>query len=84
MQESTTNVCNILSISSDSEDSVVDALDDLADASLNVGLLPDVSDVLAALSDDDARILGADEGTERKDLGGRWRGFARVGSLGVC
>lgn len=48
----------------DGEDTVVDALDDLADASLDARLVPQVGDVLAALADDDAGFLGGDDCAE--------------------
>ena len=38
--------------------------DDLADAGFDAGDLAQFSHVLPALADDDASVLGADEGTE--------------------
>ena len=35
--------------------------DDLADASLYAGLIPQISNVFSCLADDDAGVLGADE-----------------------
>jgi hypothetical protein len=45
----------------DGEDAVVDALDDLADAGLDARLVPQVGDILSALADDDAGLLGGDD-----------------------
>lgn len=39
----------------------MDTGDDLADASLDAGLIPQVSNVFSCLPDDDASVLGADE-----------------------
>lgn len=55
-----------IAITGNGEDAVVDALDHLADASLDASLIAKVSDVFAALSDDDARLLGRDDGAERE------------------
>ena len=50
--------------SSDSEDTVVNAGDNLADASANTSLVAKVGDVLAGLANDHTGLLGSDDGTE--------------------
>ena len=42
----------------------MDTLDDLGDTGLDTGLITKIGDVLAGLADDDAGLLGGDEGTE--------------------
>ena len=53
-----------LNIAADGENTVMDTWDDLADAGFDAGDLAQFSHVLPALADDDASVLGADEGTE--------------------
>jgi hypothetical protein len=48
----------------DREDAVVDALDNLADAGAHARLVAQVSDVLARLADNDAGLLGRDNGAQ--------------------
>ena len=50
--------------SSNGEDTVVDAGDDLADASANTSLVAKVGDVLAGLANDHTGFLGSDDGAE--------------------
>lgn len=54
--------------SSDGEDTLVDARDDLADASLDTGLVTEIGNIFASLSDDDAGVLGADKSSESEDV----------------
>jgi hypothetical protein len=49
---------------SDGQDAVVDALNNLADAGAHTSLIAQVSDVLARLADDDSGLLGRDNGTQ--------------------
>jgi hypothetical protein len=49
-----------LAATSDGEDAVVNALDDLADAGFHASLVAQVCDVLPAFPNDDARFLGRD------------------------
>lgn len=53
-----------LAAASDGQDAVVDALNNLADASLDASLISEVGNVLATLADDDAGFLGGDDGAE--------------------
>ena len=53
--------------------------DDLADAGFDAGDLAQFSHVLPALADDDASVLGADEGTEGEDIAASWRRGTRHG-----
>ena len=55
---------DILDVAADAQHTLVNALDDLADTRLDAGLLAQVGYVLAALADDDAGLLGGDEGAE--------------------
>jgi hypothetical protein len=48
----------------DGQDAIVDALDDLGDASLDSSLVAEISNVLATLSDDDASFLGGHYSSE--------------------
>lgn len=48
------------------KDTVVDALDNLADAGAHTSLIAKVSDILASLAYDDAGFLGRDNGSERE------------------
>ena len=52
----------------------MNARDNFANASFYAGLLTEISDVLAAFSDDDASIFCADESTKSKCLLSRGRG----------
>lgn len=61
------------------ENTFMDTWDDLADASLDPSLFSEVGHVLARLSDDDAGVLCADEGTEGDFVVGRGRGRSGVG-----
>lgn len=56
----------------------MDAWNDFADASLDTGLVAELSNIFAALADDDAGVFCADEGTEGEDVlgGGRLGGGA--------
>lgn len=55
---------NGIAAAGDGEDSVMDALNNLADASLYAGLITEISDVLAALSNDDTGFLGGNNGAQ--------------------
>lgn len=44
------------------------ARDDLADASLDAGLVTEVGNIFASLSDDDAGVLGADKSSESENV----------------
>lgn len=66
-------LCNGLDIATHGEDTFVNARDDFADASFDTGLLTEVSNIFAALSDDDAGILCADKGAEGECFLGRRR-----------
>ncbi len=50
----------------DGEDAIMDALNDLADTGFHTSLVTEVSDVLAAFSNDDTSLLGGDDGAERQ------------------
>lgn len=50
--------------SSDSQDAVVDARDDLANAGADTSLVAQVSDILAGLANDDAGFLGGDDSAQ--------------------
>ncbi len=56
----------------------MDAGDDFADTSLDAGLLPEFSDVLACFADDDPSILGAHESTESQGVVPVGRGRTRL------
>lgn len=63
-------------VAGNGEDALVDARHHFGDASLDAGVLAEVSDVLALLADDDARIARADESPQRQRVargGGRRR-----------
>ena len=49
---------------SHSQHPLMNAGDDFADTSLDAGLFPEFSDILASFADDNPSVLGADEGTE--------------------
>lgn len=55
---------NGVATSGDGEDAVMDSLDDLGDASLDAGLVAEISDILAALANNDTGLLGRDNGAE--------------------
>ena len=66
------------------QDSVMYTGDDLADAGLDAGLIAKVGDVLAGLADDDAGLLGGDDGTKGQlRLGVLVVGLGRTGSVGA-
>lgn len=48
------------------EDTIMDTLDDLADAGLDSSLVAEVGDILAGLANDDASLLGGDNSAERQ------------------
>lgn len=76
------HLCDTLNGSRDGEDSLVDALDDLADPCLDACLVSDVRDILACFTDDDPSFLGADQGAKGETFvsgGGRGAGL-RSGS----
>ena len=60
-----THLGDILDLSGDAQNTVLYTLDDLADTSLDLVLVPDPSDGLSLLSDDDTGFLGADKRTDR-------------------
>lgn len=78
---------NGIAATSDGQDTVVDALDNLGDAGLDASLVAKVGDVLAALANDDTGFLGGDNGAEGKlGLGVlfvRLRGGLAVGTEAV-
>lgn len=49
---------------SDGQNAIVHAGDDLTDARPDAGLVSEVCDILAGLANDDASLLGSDNGTE--------------------
>lgn len=53
-----------ITATSDGENSIMDTLNDLADAGFHTGLVTKVSNVLAALSNNDTRFLGGNNGTQ--------------------
>lgn len=55
---------DILDVTADAQHALVDALNDLANASLDPGLLAQIGYVLTALADDDASLFRGDEGAE--------------------
>ena len=61
---------NSLDSTSDGEDTVVDTLDHLGDASLDTGLIAEIGNVLASLADNDTSLLGRDEGTKGQGSSG--------------
>jgi hypothetical protein len=58
-----THLGDILDLPSDAQNSVLYALDDLADPSLDLVLVPDPRDGLSLLTDDDSSLLGTDKST---------------------
>ena len=58
-----THLGDVLDLPSDAQNSVLYALYDLADPSLDLVLVPDPRDGLSLLTDDDAGLLGADQST---------------------
>lgn len=56
-------LCDSLDEARDGEHTFVHAGDDLADAGLDTGLVAQVGDIFASLADDNASVLGADQGT---------------------
>lgn len=66
-----THLGNVFHGATDAEHALVDTLDNLADAGLDAGLFTQVGDVLPALADDDAGLLGGDEGAEGQSVGFR-------------
>lgn len=44
------------------------ARNDLADARFDAGLVAEISNIFASLSDDDASVLGADKSPESEDV----------------
>ena len=71
--------CNAFDGPAHGEHSLVHAGDDLADPCFHSGLVSEIGDVLARLSDDDPRLLGADERAEGEHIVvyGRSRAGAR-------
>lgn len=71
----------------DGEDSIMDALNDLANTSLDASLVTEVGNVLATLADDDTCFLRRDDGTQSElSLGVllvRLRGRFAVGAKAV-
>lgn len=61
---------NTLEGTSDSQDTVVDTGDNLADASLDASLLAEISNILARLADDDSGLLGGNDGADGELRGG--------------
>ena len=61
-----THLCNALHRTGHSQNPLVNAGNDLADASLDAGLFPEFSDILASFADDNPSVLGADECTKRQ------------------
>jgi len=59
------------------EDAVMHARDDFADAGLDASLLPEVSHIFSSLSNDDAGVFCANEGTEGEGVVGGGGGRAR-------
>lgn len=57
-----------LNSSSDGENTLVYARDDLADAGLDAGLVTEIGNIFASLSDDDAGVLGADKSSESEGV----------------
>ena len=53
-----------IAATSDGEDSIMDALNDLANTSLDASLVAEVGNILATLADDDTCFLGRDDGTQ--------------------
>ena len=74
--ERETNLRNDLYRSSYGEDALVDARDHFTDASLDASLLPEVCHAFASLADDNASILGANEGAEGQGIGAAGGGRA--------
>lgn len=58
------SLSNAIQWTSNSEDAVVDAWDNLADSSSHTSLVTEISDVLASLADDDTGFLGRNDGAE--------------------
>jgi hypothetical protein len=59
-----TNFSNAFDRAGDSKNPLMDTSDDLANASFDPGLFAEISYIFSSFSDNDAGILGADEGTE--------------------
>lgn len=55
---------NRIASAGDGENSVVNALNDLTDAGLDTGLVTEIGNVLSALADDDASLLGGDNSSQ--------------------
>lgn len=68
------HLCHGLYRSGHGEYAFVDAGNNLADASLDSGLVAKIGDVFAGLADNHTGILGAHERSERQDVvaGRRW------------
>lgn len=62
--DETVSLCNAFKRTQDRQDTVVDARNDLADASTNTSLVTKVCDVCASLADDDACFLRGDDGSQ--------------------
>lgn len=78
------SVSNGCERSSDSEDTVVDAGNNLADTSANTSLVAKVGDVLAGLANDHTGFLGSDDGTESElSLVVLFLGARVLGTIGV-
>lgn len=64
VRDKAVSISNGCERSSNGEDTVVDARDNLADASANTGLVAKVGDVLAGLANDHTSLLGSDDRAE--------------------
>lgn len=62
--DETIRIGDVAQCAGDGQDAVVGAGHDLANASADTRLVPEVGDVLAGLADDDAGFLGGDNGTD--------------------
>ena len=75
-EEVAAHLCHALHRTGHGQDALVNAGDDLADACFDAGLLPEFCDIFSSLADDNASILGANEGAEGQGIGAAGGGRA--------
>jgi hypothetical protein len=84
VRDEAVSISNGCERSSNGEDTIVDAGDNLADASANTSLVAKVGDVLSGLANDHTSFLGSDDGTESElSLVVLFLGARVLGAVGV-